>query len=101
MKERLARAGAAGLRVVRAGCGRAGRLFCPWLAAAAAGLRLAGQLRKPLAAALAVGAVAALAAFVAGPWLAAAASGLGGFCTTLAAQAALRLRRMFGPIALA
>jgi hypothetical protein len=57
-------------------------------------LEVVRRFGRQVGVAVAVGTVAGLAAFVAGPWLAALASGLGGFTSALAAQAALALRRL-------
>ena len=57
---------------------------------------LAQRFRRPVLVALGVGSAAGVLAYFSGPWAAAAAGWLSGFVTTLAVQAGVALRRVFG-----
>jgi hypothetical protein len=79
-------------RAVGAAAGRA-RTAC---AAVRRGLGVLWPCRGQVVVALAVGTMAAVAAYYAGPWLCAGAAWLGAFATTLAVQAGAALRRALG-----
>jgi AcrR family transcriptional regulator len=69
--------------------GRRVRQARAWTAGAWMQVRLLGRIKYQLLIALSVG------AYCAGPWLAATAGGVAGFCTTLAVQAGMALKRLW------
>jgi hypothetical protein len=82
------------MRQARRSAALAARRARRTLAGGWARLALLRRCWAQLLAALAVGTAAGVAAYCAGPWLAAGMAWLAGFVTTLAAQAAVALRRV-------
>jgi hypothetical protein len=76
-------------------CVRRVRQARAWTAGAWMQVRLLGRIKHQLLIALSVGAAVGVGAYCAGPWLAATAGGAAGFCTTLAVQAGLALKRLW------